>query len=104
MVERRILQNEPIVPQKMGSRVALTTFICRAVHLVLTKNFCQFGNKFYRQFLGFATGVSSGASLAHIFLYELTRTTFTQKSLRRNRSITSFFRCVTKRGYITALF
>jgi hypothetical protein len=58
--------------------VPLTTFICRAVHLVLTKNFCQFGNKFYRQFLGFATGVSSGASLAHIFLYELTRTTFTQ--------------------------
>jgi hypothetical protein len=53
-----------------------TNFICEAVNLFLTENYCEFDGMIYRQILGFATGVSAGASLAHIFLFELTRETF----------------------------
>jgi hypothetical protein len=41
------------------------------LHFVLDNNFCAFGSDFYRQIVGFATGVSCAGSVAHIFLEEL---------------------------------
>ena len=46
---------------------------------IKTLNPKPFNNRIYRQRLGFATGVSFGASLAHIVLYELTRDLFFDK-------------------------
>ena len=59
----------------------LQRFLLDATRLVLSYNFCEFNSRIYRQRLGFATGVSFGASLAHIVLYELTRDLFSDTGL-----------------------
>ena len=61
---------------RVGSTQSHVDFLCAAVALLLEQNYCIFDGIVRRQTTGFATGASAGASLAHIFLYELTRETF----------------------------
>jgi hypothetical protein len=61
-----------------GMQAALVGFLIGAVDLFLTQNYCEFDDSIYRQTLGFATGVSAGASLAHGFLNQLCRGLFQQ--------------------------
>ena len=61
---------------RMRIGTGLQDFLLDAVRIVLSYNYTEFNDRVYRQRLGFATGVSFGASLAHIVLYELTRDLF----------------------------
>ena len=54
----------------------LANFCAATLLVILTYNFCYFGGDVFHQTVGFATGVSCGAEVAHIFLEELFATTF----------------------------
>ena len=56
---------------KAGMAGGLISFLVAAVELFLTENYCHFDSSIWKQTVGFATGVSAGASLAHAFLNEL---------------------------------
>jgi hypothetical protein len=51
-------------------------FIVAALRIVLIRNYCLFDDKVYRQFIGFATGISCGGEVANMFIYVLTRHVF----------------------------
>jgi hypothetical protein len=51
-------------------------FIVAALRIVLNRNYCLFDDQVYRQFIGFATGISCGAEIANLFIYVLTRHVF----------------------------
>ena len=51
-------------------------FIVAALRIVLIRNYCLFDDKVYRQFIGFATGISWGGEVANMFIYVLTRHVF----------------------------
>ena len=62
--------------EDVGMNAPLVGFLIAAVDLFLTQNYCQFDGSIWRQTLGFATGVSAGASLAHAFLNRMCRALF----------------------------
>ena len=51
-------------------------FIVAALRIVLNQNYCPFDSKVYRQFIGFATGISCGGEVANLFVFLLTRNVF----------------------------
>jgi hypothetical protein len=55
-----------------------TDFIIAALRIILNRNYCNFNGQTWRQFIGFATGISCGAEIANLFIYVLTRFVFRQ--------------------------
>jgi hypothetical protein len=60
----------------------LANFCVATLLIILTYNFCYFGGDVFQQTIGFATGVSCGGEIAHIFLEELFSATFARVSRR----------------------
>ena len=46
------------------------------MRIVLNRNYCLFDDKIYRQFIGFATGISCGGEVANLFIFVLTQDVF----------------------------
>ena len=53
-----------------------TDFVIAALRIILNRNYCVFNGRTWRQFIGFATGISCGAEIANLFIYVLTRFVF----------------------------
>ena len=48
-----------------------TAFLMAILNTVLTENYCYFAGYYWKQIIGFATGVACGAEVAHLFLHAL---------------------------------
>lgn len=48
-----------------------TAFLMAILNVVLTENYCYFAGYYWKQVIGFATGVACGAEVAHLFLFAL---------------------------------
>jgi hypothetical protein len=48
-----------------------TAFLMAILDDVLTENYCFFAGYYWKQFLGFATGVACGSEVANLFLFTL---------------------------------
>jgi hypothetical protein len=48
-----------------------TAFLMAILDVVLTENYCFFAGYYWKQFVGFATGVACGSEVANLFLFAL---------------------------------
>ena len=53
-----------------------TAFLMAILEVVLNENYCYFAGYYWKQIIGFATGVACGSEVAHLFLHALFKPVF----------------------------
>eukprot|EP01051_Picozoa_sp_SAG22_P007682 SAG22_NODE_549_length_9239_cov_7.477899_8_plen_516_part_00 len=70
-----------------ANRCPYTDYLIAALRIILNQIYCSFDGGYFKQFIGFATGIACGAEVANLFLYILTRFVFNDfaDSIRTHR-------------------
>ena len=86
LVTLDVVRLYPTIPHRLCVRLlsdylnskgcTYTAFLMAILDVVLTENYCFFAGYYWKQFLGFATGVACGSEVANLFLFALLEPVF----------------------------